>query len=67
MLAQHALCGWNGKVDRAVGMGFAEGGSFVQSLITGAFDAIRERLPAIPHDRHSQIEGRGMLRPGEGR
>ncbi len=60
LLAQHALLAWNGKIDRVVGVGFAEAGSFVQSRIAGAFDAIRERLPAVPHDRFVQIEGRGM-------
>jgi ribose transport system substrate-binding protein len=60
LLAQHALRAWNGKVDRVIGVGFGEAGSFVQSRITGAFDAIRERLPAIPRDRYFQIEGRGM-------
>lgn len=60
LLAQHALRAWNGKIDRVVGVGFGEAGSFVQSRITGAFDAIRERFPDIPHDHFIQIEGRGM-------
>jgi ribose transport system substrate-binding protein len=60
LLAHHALRAWNGKIDRVVGVGFGEAGSFVQSRIAGAFDAIRERLPDVPHDRFIQIEGRGM-------
>lgn len=60
VLAQHAQRMWDGKVDRVIGVGFAEAGSFVQSRITGAFDAIRERIPSVPPDRFHQIEGRGM-------
>ena len=60
LLALHAQRAWAGKVDRVIGVGFGEAGSFVQSRITGAFQAIRERFPALPHDCFFQIEGRGM-------
>jgi ribose transport system substrate-binding protein len=60
LLALHAQRVWGGKVDRVVGVGFGEAGSFVQSRITGAFQAIRERIPALPPDCFFQIEGRGM-------
>lgn len=60
LLANYALRKWKGKVDRVVGVGFSEAGSFVQSRIAGAFDGIRERMPALAADRFHQIEGRGM-------
>lgn len=60
LLAQHAQRAWAGKVDRVVGVGFSEAGNFVQSRITGAFDAIRERYPALRPECFVQIEGRGM-------
>jgi ribose transport system substrate-binding protein len=60
LLAQYAQKKWKAKVDRVLGVGFNEAGSFVQSRITGAFDAIRERLTDLPGDSFSQIEGRGM-------
>jgi len=60
LLAEHAQLKWKGKADRAIGVGFKEAGSFVQSRITGAFDGIRERLPELTGDRLLQIEGRGM-------
>lgn len=60
VLAQHALRAWDGKIDRVLGVGFSEAGSFVQSRIAGAFDAIRERFPDVPLDHYIQIEGRGM-------
>ncbi len=63
VLAQFALRQWKGKADYVLGLGFAEAGSFVQSRITGAFDAIRQRLNEIPADRFVQIEGRGMREP----
>jgi ribose transport system substrate-binding protein len=60
LLSQHAKRVWNGKVDRVIGVGFKEAGSFAQSRITGAFKAIRERLPNLPPERFFEIDGRGM-------
>jgi ribose transport system substrate-binding protein len=60
ILAQHAQRKWKNKVDRVVGVGFSEAGSFVQNRITGAFDGIRERFKDLGPDRFVQIEGRGM-------
>jgi ribose transport system substrate-binding protein len=60
LLAQYAQRKWKGRVDRIVGVGFNEAGSFVQSRIAGAFDGIRERFPGLAADRFQQIEGRGM-------
>ena len=60
ILAQYAQRQWKGKVDRVVGVGFREAGSFVQHRITGAFDGIRERFKELTADRFVQIEGRGM-------
>jgi ribose transport system substrate-binding protein len=60
ILAQHAKRKWDGSVDRVIGVGFSEAGSFVQSRISGAFDGIRERIPHLTPDRFMQIEGRGM-------
>ncbi len=44
LLARYAQRVWGGNVDRVVGVGFSEAGSFVQSRISGAFEAIRERV-----------------------
>jgi len=60
VLAQYAQRKWKSKVDRVVGVGFSEAGSFVQTRITGAFDGIRERFKELAADRFMQIEGRGM-------
>jgi ribose transport system substrate-binding protein len=60
VLAQYAQRQWKGRVDRVVGVGFREAGSFVQHRITGAFDGIRERFKELTPDRFVQIEGRGM-------
>jgi ribose transport system substrate-binding protein len=60
ILAQHAQTKWKGTVDRVIGVGFSEAGSFVQSRITGAFDGIRARLPGLTLDQFLQVEGRGM-------
>jgi ribose transport system substrate-binding protein len=63
LLAQHAQLKWSGQVDRVIGVGFREAGSFVQSRITGAFDGIRQRLPELAPESFVQIEGRGMREP----
>lgn len=60
ILASYAQRNWKGKVDRVVGVGFSEAGSFVQNRITGAFDGVRERFGDLDADRFAQIEGRGM-------
>ena len=60
ILASYAQHNWKGKVDRVVGVGFSEAGSFVQNRITGAFDGVRERFRDLAADRFVQIEGRGM-------
>jgi ribose transport system substrate-binding protein len=60
LLAQFAQRKWKGKVDKVLGVGFSEAGSFVQSRISGAFDAIRERLTGPGAESYFQIEGRGM-------
>lgn len=60
LLAHYAQTTWKGRVDRVVGVGFSEAGSFVQSRITGAFEGIRERLPELTADQYAQVEGRGM-------
>jgi ribose transport system substrate-binding protein len=60
ILTQFALRRWQGKVDRVVGVGFSEAGSFVQNRIVGAFDGIKECFKDLTADRFVQIEGRGM-------
>ncbi len=60
ILAQYAQRKWKNNVDRVVGVGFSEAGSFVQNRIAGAFDGIRERFKELTADRFVQIEGRGM-------
>ncbi len=63
MLAQHALRKWKGNVDWVLGVGFTEAGSFVQSRITGAFEAVKQRLRNLSPDRFVQIDGRGSRNP----
>lgn len=63
LLAEHAQSNWKGKVSGVVGLGFHEAGSFVQSRIQGAFESIREHLPALPDDTFHEIDGRGSRLP----
>ncbi len=57
LLAQHAHRKWRRRADVVLGVGFAEAGSFVQSRITGAFDAVREGLAAGRAGCRFQLEG----------
>lgn len=63
ILARYAQRHWEGVVSRVIGVGFREAGSFVQSRITGAFDGVRELLPAVAEGAFQQVEGRGMREP----
>jgi ribose transport system substrate-binding protein len=65
ILEQYAQRKWKGKVDRVVGVGFSEAGSFVQNRIAGAFDGIGERFKELTPDRFVQIEGRGLREPSK--
>jgi ribose transport system substrate-binding protein len=60
ILVQYAQRKWKGKVDRVVGVGFSEAGSFVQNRISGAFDGILERIKELTPDQFVRIDGRGM-------
>lgn len=63
LLAQYALKHWKGNVDWVVGVGFSEAGSFVQSRITGAFEAVRQRLRNVSPNQFLQLDGRGSRNP----
>lgn len=63
LLAQHAHRKWKGHVDWVLGVGFHEAGSFVESRITGAFEAVKQRLRNLPRERFVQIDGRGSRNP----
>jgi ribose transport system substrate-binding protein len=63
LLAQHALRKWKGSADWVLGVGFNEAGSFVQSRITGAFEAIKQRVHHVPPECFIQIDGRGSRNP----
>jgi len=63
LLAQYAQRKWKGHVDWVLGVGFNEAGSFVQSRITGAFEAVKQRLRNLPGERFIQIDGRGSRNP----
>ena len=67
LLAHHAMRKWKGKADWVIGVGLAEAGSFVQSRISGAFEAVRTHLKSqqvqIAPERFVRLEGRGMRHP----
>jgi ribose transport system substrate-binding protein len=64
LLAQYAARQWAGKVDWVLGVGFGAG-SFLQSRIGGAFEAIRGNLGDIPADHFVELDGRGARQPSQ--
>lgn len=63
VLAEHAQYNWKGKVSGVLGVGFHEAGSFVQSRIQGAFEAVRGHMRGLPEDIFDQVDGRGSRLP----
>jgi ribose transport system substrate-binding protein len=63
VLAQYAQRKWKGKADWVLGIGFSEAGNFVQSRITGAFEAVRLHLRDLPAENFVEIDGRGNREP----
>ena len=60
LLAQHAEQQWEGKAAWVLGLDLPEAGQLVQSRITGAFEAIKAKLPDIPIESFVRMDGRGM-------
>ena len=63
VLTQFAQRRWRNKADWVVGIGFSEAGHFVESRISGAFDAIRSYLKEIPDEAYAELDGRGSREP----
>ena len=59
-LAQYARKLWGGKVRWALGLDVDEAGPLVRSRVTGAFEAIRSRLPEIPPEFLVRMDARGL-------
>jgi ribose transport system substrate-binding protein len=59
-LAEYAKKMWNGKVRWALGLDIDEAGPLVRSRVTGAFEAIRSRLPGIPAEFQVRMDARGL-------
>jgi ribose transport system substrate-binding protein len=60
LLASHAETEWGGKVDWVLGLDLPEAGLLVQGRISGAFEAVRAALPALPVEHCVRMDGRGM-------
>ena len=59
-LAEYAKRTWGGKVRWALGLDIDEAGPLVRSRVTGAFEAIRARLPGIPAEFLVRMDARGL-------
>jgi ribose transport system substrate-binding protein len=59
-LAHYAKRTWGGKVRWALGLDLDEAGPLVRSRVTGAFEAIRARLPGIPNRLMVRMDARGL-------
>jgi ribose transport system substrate-binding protein len=63
-LGQYATERWQQKVQWVLGLDIREAGSLVQGRITGAFEAIRQRLPSIPAECFVRRDARGLSEKG---
>jgi ribose transport system substrate-binding protein len=59
-LAQYAKVAWGGKVRWCLGLDIEEAGPLVQSRVTGAFEAIRSKLPSLSGESLVRMDGRGL-------
>ena len=59
-LAAEAISRWNGEVDWVLGLDIAKAGSAVQARITGAFEALREKLPKLKPDHMLRVDVEGL-------
>jgi ribose transport system substrate-binding protein len=60
LLADFAVNHWKGRADWVLGLDLEAAGTTVQSRITGAFEAIRTRLPNLPIESFVRMDGRGI-------
>jgi ribose transport system substrate-binding protein len=60
LLANHGEGRWGGKVDWVLGLDIEDAGPLVQSRITGAFQELKNRLPALPIEDFVRMDTRGM-------
>lgn len=51
---------WKKKVDWVLGLDLEKAGALVQSRITGAFQAIRDRLPELPIESFVRVDTNGI-------
>jgi ribose transport system substrate-binding protein len=60
VLAAEAQARWNGEVDWVVGLDLAKAGPLVQARVTGAFEALRDKLPALRPEQLVRIDAGGL-------
>lgn len=60
ILAEQVLAAWNGEVDWVLGLDLAKAGPTVQARVTGAFEALRQKLPKLKADRLLRIDVEGL-------
>jgi ribose transport system substrate-binding protein len=59
-LVEYAQRTWDGRVNRILGLDVEKAGPLVRSRLTGAFEAIRSRLPEIPSKSMVRVDTRGL-------
>ncbi len=59
-LAEQVTAQWNGKVDWVLGLDLAQAGPTVQARVTGAFEALRARLPGLDPGCMSRVDVEGL-------
>ena len=60
VLAEQVTAQWNGDVDWVLGLDLAKAGTLVQARVTGAFEALREKLPKLKPECLLRIDVQGL-------
>lgn len=61
LLAAHAKENWESEADWMLGLDLTAAGTLVQGRVSGAFEAVRAALPALPAANYLRMDGRGQL------
>jgi ribose transport system substrate-binding protein len=61
LLATHAKEQWGNEAEWMLGLDLPGAGTLVQGRVSGAFEAVRAAIPALPAANYLRIDGRGQL------
>lgn len=61
LLAAHAKAYWDNEADWMLGLDLSAAGTLVQGRVSGAFEAVRAAIPALPAENYLRMDGHGQI------